>query len=105
MSGTLIAVCAVGRTRYDVRRNGATGIDKRPLSGAVGIDRLGVVGDKQYESGHGGENQAVYAYDRAEAQRWAGELGRDIPPGTFGENFAVAGVPVTDSVIGERWLV
>lgn len=105
MTGTLIAVCAVGRTRYDVRSNGATGIDKRPLSGAVGIDRLGVVGDKQYEAGHGGENQALYAYDRAEAQRWAAELGRGIPPGTFGENFAVAGVPVTDAVIGERWLV
>lgn len=105
MSGTLIAVCAVARTRYDVRKDGATGIDKRPLAGPVGVDRLGVVGDKQYEAGHGGENQAVYAYDRAAAGRWADELGRELPPGSFGENFAVAGLAVTDAVIGERWLV
>ena len=36
MSGTLIAVCAVGRTRYDVRADGPTAIDKRPLAGAAG---------------------------------------------------------------------
>ena len=105
MSGTLIAVCAVGRTRYDVRADGPTAIDKRPLAGAAEIGPLGVGGDKQYDAGHGGMSQAVYAYDRAEAQRWAAELGREIPPGGFGENLAIAGLPVTDAVIGERWLV
>jgi len=105
MKGTLIAVCAVGRTRYDVRHDGPTAIDKRPLSGPVEIDRLGVVGDKQYEAGHGGEDQAVYAYDRAAAEWWAAELGRPIPPGTFGENLSVTDLAVTDAVIGERWLI
>jgi MOSC domain-containing protein YiiM len=105
MSGTLIAVCSIDQTRYGIRRDGWTGIDKRPLPGPVAIEPLGVAGDKQFHPNHGGENQAIYAYDRAEAQRWAAELGREIPPGTFGENFAVSGMPVTDAVIGERWLV
>lgn len=104
MSGTLIAVCSMSQTRY-VHKDSATGIDKRPLPGPVAIEPEGVVGDKQYYATHGGENQAIYAYDRAEARRWAAELGREIPPGTFGENFAVDGMPVTDAVIGERWLV
>lgn len=105
MSGTLVAVCVVGKTHYDVRKDGPTGIDKRPVDGQVGIGPLGVDGDKQYETGHGGANQAVYAYDRAEARRWAAELGREVPPGAFGENLAIEGMPVTDAVIGERWLV
>jgi MOSC domain-containing protein YiiM len=105
MSGTLVAVCAVGKTHYNVRKDGATGIDKRPVDGPVRVGPLGVEGDKQYEAGHGGANQAIYAYDRAEAQRWAAKLGREVPPGAFGENFAVEGMPVTDAVIGERWLI
>ena len=105
MSGTLIAVCSLAQIHYDLGKGGATGIDKRPLPGPVVVERGGVVGDRSYAANHGGEHQAIYAYDRAEAQRWAAELGREIPPGTFGENFAVGGMPVTDAVIGERWLV
>jgi MOSC domain-containing protein YiiM len=105
MSGTLIAVCCIGQTHYGFGHEGATGIDKRPQPGPVVIERNGVVGDKQFAAGHGGEHQAVYAYDRAEAQRWAAQLGREIPPGMFGENLAVAGMAVTDAVIGERWRV
>jgi MOSC domain-containing protein YiiM len=105
MSGTLIAVCRLGQTHHGLGKDGATGIDKRPLPGPVAIEHGGVAGDRQYSPQHGGEYQAIYAYDRAEAQRWAAELGREIPAGTFGENFAVAGIQVTDAVIGERWLV
>jgi len=105
MTGTLIAVCGLGQIHYGLGKDDATGIDKRPLPGPAVIERDGVVGDKQYSPDHGGSHQAIYAYDRAEAQRWAAELGREIPPGTFGENFAVSGMPVTDAVIGEQWLV
>ena len=54
---------------------------------------------------HGGRDQALYAYARQEAQRWATELGREVPPGWFGENLAVDGLAVTDAVIGERWRI
>jgi MOSC domain-containing protein YiiM len=105
MSGTLIAVCRIGQIHFDLDHEGPSGIDKRAQAGPVSIEHSGVVGDKQYHPSHGGEYQAIYAYDRAEAQRWAAELGRELAPGTFGENFAVADMPVTDAVIGERWRV
>lgn len=105
MIGTLIAVCAAGTLRPDIRKDDLTGIDKRPLDGPVWIGPLGVDGDKQVGAGHGGTEQAVYAYAREEAARWADELRREVPPGTFGENLATMGMPVTDAVIGEQWLV
>jgi MOSC domain-containing protein YiiM len=105
MTGRLIAVCAAGTLRPDIRKDNVTGIDKRPLTGPVWIGPLGVDGDRQVDAGHGGTEQAVYAYAREEAERWASELGRDVPPGTFGENLATLAMPVTDAVIGEQWLI
>jgi MOSC domain-containing protein YiiM len=54
---------------------------------------------------HGGEGQAVYAYAQEDADWWAAELGRDLPPGRFGENFRTAGLDLTGAVLGERWRV
>lgn len=105
MTGTLVAVCVVHTLHDGPNHSGQTAIDKRPLLGAVRIEPGGVVGDRQLADGHGGRDQAVYAYAREEAQRWADELGFDVPPGSFGENFAVSGLPVTDAVLGERWRV
>jgi len=104
MSGTLVAVCAVAGLQPK-RDGGYTAIDKRPQPGPVMIDRLGVVGDRQLSDAHGGVDQALYAYAREEARRWSDELGRDLPPGSFGENLAVRGIPVTDAVVGERWRI
>lgn len=106
MTGTLVAVCAVYEFHDGHSSAGATAIDKRPLSGTVRIEPHGVAGDRQCDvRHHGGRDQALYAYAREEAARWAGELGIDIPPGRFGENLAVSGMPVTDAVIGERWRI
>jgi MOSC domain-containing protein YiiM len=83
-----------------------TAIDKRPVEGRVPVGPLGVEGDQQYDKRHhGGEEMAVYAYAREDAQWWAGELGYDIPPGRFGENLSTTGLSVTDAVLGERWAV
>ena len=41
---------------------------------------------------HGGPDQALYAYSQEDADYWADELQRDMPPGTFGENLRVAGI-------------
>ncbi|MGA9872253.1 MAG: MOSC domain-containing protein [Rhodococcus sp. (in: high G+C Gram-positive bacteria)] len=81
-------------------------IDKRPVEGPIEVHELGPAGDHSSDTKfHGGVDQAVYAYDDAEASRWAEELGRDVAPGWFGENLRTTGVPVTDAVIGSRWTV
>ena len=83
-----------------------TAIDKRPVDGPVHVGRLGVEGDRQYDTRHhGGLEQAVYAYAAEDARWWAGELGREVTPGRFGENLTVEGVDVTGAVIGETWRV
>lgn len=85
---------------------GGTGIDKRPVAGAVLLDRLGVSGDHVVNTTvHGGVDQAVYAYSTEDAAWWAAELSRPLLPGNFGENFTTTGLSLNDTVIGERWSV
>ena len=83
-----------------------TAIDKRPVAGLVAVTGNGVAGDRQYNTRvHGGPDQAVYAYADEDSAWWAAELGRDLPPGSFGENLTTLGVDVTNAVIGERWRI
>lgn len=83
-----------------------TAIDKRPVPGRITVRRLGVEGDRQYDTRHhGGPDQAVYAYAGEDLDCWAGELGRELRPGAFGENLSTEGVDVTGAVIGERWRI
>ncbi|AKD99264.1 MULTISPECIES: MOSC domain-containing protein [Rhodococcus] len=105
MTGMVDAVCVVHTERDSgVRRVPRTAIDKRPVDGRVAVGRLGLGGDYVCDTEfHGGAFQAVYAYQRDEAQRWSDELGRPLAPGWFGENLHISGMLVTDAVIGERW--
>lgn len=85
---------------------GVTAIDKRPVDGPVKVHKLGLHGDIQASRiHHGGEDQALYAYSQADADYWVGELQRELPPGSFGENLRVAGIETTGAVIGERWRI
>ena len=105
MTGTVLAVCAAG---HDVALTTitATAIDKRPTDARVSVTELGLATDHVCDTKHhGGLDQAVYSYDDAEARRWADELGRDLPFGWFGENLRIAGMNVTDAIVGERWAV
>jgi MOSC domain-containing protein YiiM len=54
---------------------------------------------------HGGEGQAVYAYAQEDAVWWEAELGRELPPGRFGENLRTTGVDLLGAVLGEQWRV
>lgn len=75
-------------------------------AGPVGAGALGLAGDTQCDARHhGGRDQAVYAYAGEDNDWWAQALGRDVPPGTFGENLTTEGIEVTHAVIGERWRV
>ena len=103
----VVAVCAVHAVIRDPERpHIRTAIDKRPVDGRVAVHRLGLDGDLQVdERHHGGPEKALYAYAREDARWWEHELGRELPPGTFGENLATEGLAITDAVIGERWAV
>ena len=89
-----------------IATEGQTGIDKRPISGAVRFENEqvhgDVIGDK---SAHGGYDQAVYAYAREDADWWEQQIALTIENGRFGENLTTQGVDVSAAVIGERWRV
>ena len=105
-SGTLLAVCRVHQLLPTTDSTGVTAIDKRPVVGPVKVHGLGLNGDIQASrKHHGGVSKAIYAYSQDDADYWAAELGTDIQPGLFGENLRIAGLPVSEAVIGERWQI
>jgi MOSC domain-containing protein YiiM len=83
----------IGQKRIQQRKNfiETTGIYKFPVHEAVEIKRLGmeqdVICDKK---SHGGPDQAVYLYGAADYKWWSKELGREIAPGTFGDNLTIS---------------
>lgn len=104
--GRLLAACVVSRLHADAGTVGTTAIDKQPVDGGVKVGRLGLYADVQADrKHHGGEDQAVYAYAAEDADWWAEQLQRDIPPGLFGENLRVAGLDVSNARVGERWRI
>jgi MOSC domain-containing protein YiiM len=106
--GRIEAVCVSGadlRALPD-RRPNRTGIDKKPVEGIVAVGELGLDGDVQVnKKHHGGEGQAVYAYAQEDADWWAAELDRELPPGRFGENLRTSGLDLRTAVLGEQWQV
>ena len=107
MSASILSVNIGQPTWADwVGEDRATGIDKRPVAGAVRLETLGVEGDHVLDTrGHGGVDQAVYAYASEDAAWWAESLARAVSPGNFGENLTTVGIDLTDCVVGERWTV
>ncbi|MFF0611895.1 MOSC domain-containing protein [Nocardia tengchongensis] len=107
--GRVLAVCVV-HAELEVpaksSKVGRTAIDKRPVPHRVPVRELGLDGDRVCDTAHhGGAHQAVYAYAEEDARRWSAELNRDLAAGWFGENLRLAGLPVSDAVIGERWTI
>jgi MOSC domain-containing protein YiiM len=105
----------VGHARVSSHTNArTTGIDKRPIAGAVAIrdprpygpGGSGLVGDAVCDTRyHGGSDQAVYAYAREDLDRWENDLGRTLACGVFGENLTTTGIDVTAALIGEQWRI
>ena len=88
-------------------RSVTTGIFKQPVQGRVALRKLNLDGDRQADlSVHGGEHKAVYCYPFAHYDYWKVELpGRELPMGSFGENFTADGF-LEDSVhLGDRFSV
>jgi MOSC domain-containing protein YiiM len=93
----------------------STGIGKVPADGPVqvrdpGPKRTGLgsglvgdfIGDGKH---HGGNEQAVYAFQREDLDRWAERLGRELPNGFFGENLTTSGIDLSEARVGERWRI
>ncbi len=93
----------------------STGIGKEPVTGPVEVRDPGpkhgglgsglvgdFIGDRKH---HGGDEQAVYAYQREDLDRWEQRLGRPLPNGFFGENLTTSGIDVNQARVGERWRV
>ncbi len=106
--GLVTAVCVSGADLLPLpgRRPNRSGIDKKPVTGRVAVGELGLDGDVQVNrKHHGGEGQAVYAYAQEDADWWAAELDRELPPGRFGENLRTTGLDLRGAVLGDRWQV
>jgi MOSC domain-containing protein YiiM len=85
-------------------RPGRTAIDKRSVTGSVGVRPLGLDGDEIADKhNHGGVDQALYAYAREDLDWWTEQLGRELPNGAFGENVTTAGIDISAALIGETW--
>jgi MOSC domain-containing protein YiiM len=99
--------CGLPRQMLWHGRTVTTSIYKEPVQGRVALRTLNLDGDRQSDlSVHGGVSKAVYCYPAAHYEYWKKELpGRELPLGSFGENFTVAGL-IEDSVhIGDRFAV
>ena len=83
-----------------------TAIWKDPVAGRVKVRGTSVEGDQQGNPEvHGGVDKALYAYAAEDYRWWGGQLGRELAPGTFGENLTVSGIDVSGALVGERWRV
>ena len=93
----------------------STGIGKQPVAGPVEVRAPGpkhgglgsglvgdFIGDTQH---HGGDLQAVYAFQREDLDAWEVSLGRRLPDGAFGENLTTTGMDVNEARVGEIWQV
>lgn len=107
MSGRIESLNVVHAEIPDVGGSvGVTAIDKRPVADRRRVTTAGVSGDHRADvEAHGSEDQAVYAYASEDYAWWVRELGRELEPGTFGENLTTSGVEVTGAVIGTIWKV
>jgi MOSC domain-containing protein YiiM len=87
-------------------KSGKTGIFKRGVEGPVAVTSLGLSGDTISDTeNHGGVDQAVYLYGAPDYAWWSEELGRELPPGTFGENLTLSGLRSAECCIGDRFLI
>ena len=79
-----------------------TGIYKMPVNEPVEIKSLGIEGDAICDKKHhGGPDQAVYVYGGADYAWWSNELGRELSPGTFGDNLTISELESAQFNVGD----
>ena len=106
----------IGRPRPNpYKETGSTGIGKQPTFEPVEVRAPGpkttglgsglvgdFIGDGKH---HGGNDQAVYAFQREDLDDWERRLGRELPNGFFGENLTTLDLEINQALIGECWRV
>jgi MOSC domain-containing protein YiiM len=93
----------VGQSQPIASKSGLSGIYKQPEVGAVHIGTLGLRGDHiEDKQHHGGPDQAVYVYTQPDYDHWSALLGRELSPGTFGENLLIPELESASLPIGTR---
>lgn len=91
------------RTQQNGGKQETTGIYKIPMQGKVTITSLGIVEDFiGSPKHHGGLDQAVYVYGAADYAWWSKVLGKELEPGTFGDNLTISEMESADFNIGDR---
>jgi MOSC domain-containing protein YiiM len=96
----------IGRERAmaNAKRYGKTGIYKEPGAGLVEITPLGIRDDIIVDTqNHGGFDQAIYIYGAEDYDWWSQTLGKELSPGTFGENLTIRGLESADCLVGDRF--
>ena len=90
------------RTLQRKDRTEQTGIFKIPTAEAVWLSRLGLQNDVIISKRHhGGPDQAVYVYGATDYEWWEKELGKELAPGTFGDNLTINDLESTQFNIGD----
>lgn len=90
------------RSIPNAKASGKTGIFKLPVNTPVEITSEGIPGDVICDTKfHGGTDQAIYIYGTVDYQWWAGALGRELAPGTFGENLTISDLESAALLVGD----
>ena len=94
----------IGKERTQQRKDfvETTGIYKLPVNKPVEIKSFGIEGDAICDKkNHGGPDQAIYVYGEVDYAWWSEELGREIAPGTFGDNLTISGLQSARFNVGD----
>jgi MOSC domain-containing protein YiiM len=87
----------------NAKKSGETGIYKLPVPTPVQVTELGLVDDAICDlKNHGGPDQAVYIYTQPDYDWWSQSLGRQLAPGTFGENLTLSDLESAACSVGDR---
>ncbi len=95
----------IGQKRTQQKGNEieTTGIYKLPVQEPVEIKSLGIHNDFICDQkNHGGPDQAIYIYGMSDYEWWSKELGKELAPGTFGDNLTISELESAQFNIGDR---
>ncbi|SDH76322.1 MOSC domain-containing protein YiiM [Sinosporangium album] len=82
---------------------GHSAMPKLPATGSIPVVDTGLEGDEHVYADHRGPYYQCTAYPAESLAIWRDRLGRDLSPGTFGENFTLRGVDVRTMILGQFW--
>ena len=95
----------IGKERQQQRKDyvETTGIYKMPMNQPVEIKSLGIEGDAICDKkNHGGPDQALYIYGGADYAWWSQEIGKELAPGTFGDNLTISELESAQFNVGDH---